>query len=41
MVTKCCFVALSDEVLEIDLSTWTLDSVNSVNGVNSSSAWTR
>ena len=34
MVTECCFVALSDEVLEIDLSTWTIDSVNSVNGVN-------
>ena len=41
MVTKCCFVALSDEVLEIHLSTWTIDSVNSVNGVNSSSVWTR
>ena len=34
---KCCFVALSDEVLEIHVSTWTIDSVSSVNGVNSSS----
>ena len=29
MVRKCCFVALSDEVLETHLSAWTIDSANS------------